>query len=244
MDKQPPVAPPLTTDPDPGDALLPLVKLSKSSVPRPCSVLMERLHPTRSPPRFPQATLSTNDFCDIDADKLTLWRVPAVPITEDDEDVPSSTSSSSTCPCLSPDSWLTLRRISSKYTTRWNPFEAYHKHGVAHLVRTLVQVFVLGSSDPSTLGPENRNLASGSILNVVMENNRPSSPSSMPLSPRPPLPYLARVRDIGQHQPTLLTCDTGLSINALFWIQSSGSGLKDRSTNFEEMVIESNGPGS
>ncbi|KAG0209859.1 hypothetical protein BGX33_005279, partial [Mortierella sp. NVP41] len=53
-------------------------------------------------------------------------------------------------------------------------------------------------------------------------------------SPRPLLsPILHAFRDIGQHQLTLITCGTGLSINTLFWIQSSGSGLKDSSTNFE-----------
>ncbi|KAG9062119.1 hypothetical protein KI688_006845 [Linnemannia hyalina] len=54
-------------------------------------------------------------------------------------------------------------------------------------------------------------------------------------SPRPLLfPILHAFRDIGQHQLTLITCGTGLSINTLFWIQSSGSGLKDSSTNFED----------
>ncbi|KAF9544563.1 hypothetical protein EC957_011872 [Mortierella hygrophila] len=53
-------------------------------------------------------------------------------------------------------------------------------------------------------------------------------------SPRPLLsPILHPFRDIGQHQLSLITCGTGLSINTLFWIQSSGSGLKDSSTNFE-----------
>ncbi|KAF9079315.1 hypothetical protein BGX23_004397, partial [Mortierella sp. AD031] len=53
-------------------------------------------------------------------------------------------------------------------------------------------------------------------------------------SPRPLLsPILHAFRDIGQHQLTLVTCGTGLSINTLFWIQSSGSGLKDSSTTFE-----------
>jgi len=40
-------------------------------------------------------------------------------------------------------------------------------------------------------------------------------------------------RDIGQRQLTLVTCGTGLSINTLFWVQSSGSGMKDNSTTFE-----------
>ncbi|KAF9940436.1 hypothetical protein BGZ65_006993, partial [Modicella reniformis] len=62
-------------------------------------------------------------------------------------------------------------------------------------------------------------------------------------SPRPLLsPILHAFRDIGQHQLTLITCGTGLSINTLFWIQSSGSGLKDSSSNFEERVIENNDP--
>jgi hypothetical protein len=53
-------------------------------------------------------------------------------------------------------------------------------------------------------------------------------------SPRPLLsPILHAFRDIGQHQLTLVTCGTGLSINTLFWIQSSGSGMKDSSTTFE-----------
>ncbi|KAK3810463.1 MAG: hypothetical protein J3R72DRAFT_530348 [Linnemannia gamsii] len=53
-------------------------------------------------------------------------------------------------------------------------------------------------------------------------------------SPRPLLsPILHAFRDIGKHELTLVTCGTGLSINTLFWIQSSGSGLKDSSTTFE-----------
>ncbi|KAF9578497.1 hypothetical protein BGW38_005666, partial [Lunasporangiospora selenospora] len=53
-------------------------------------------------------------------------------------------------------------------------------------------------------------------------------------SPRPLLsPILHAFRDIGQHELTLVTCGTGLSINTLFWVQSSGSGLKDSSTTFE-----------
>jgi len=46
-------------------------------------------------------------------------------------------------------------------------------------------------------------------------------------------PILHAFRDIGQHQLTLVTCGTGLSINTLFWVQSSGSGMKDSSTTFE-----------
>jgi hypothetical protein len=53
-------------------------------------------------------------------------------------------------------------------------------------------------------------------------------------SPRPLLsPILHAFRDIGQHQLTLVTCGTGLSINTLFWVQSSGSDLKDSSKTFE-----------
>ncbi|KAF8926898.1 hypothetical protein BGZ47_002487 [Haplosporangium gracile] len=53
-------------------------------------------------------------------------------------------------------------------------------------------------------------------------------------SPRPLLsPILHAFRDVGQHELTLVTCGTGLSINTLFWVQSSGSGLKDSSTTFE-----------
>ncbi|KAG0277039.1 hypothetical protein BGZ95_006634 [Linnemannia exigua] len=60
------------------------------------------------------------------------------------------------------------------------------------------------------------------------------SMSSSDESPRPLLsPILHAFRDIGQHQLTLVTCGTGLSINTLFWVQSSGSGLKDSSTDFE-----------
>ncbi|KAG9064924.1 hypothetical protein KI688_003186 [Linnemannia hyalina] len=60
------------------------------------------------------------------------------------------------------------------------------------------------------------------------------SMSSSDESPRPLLsPILHAFRDIGQHQFTLVTCGTGLSINTLFWVQSSGSGLKDSSTTFE-----------
>ncbi|KAG0339835.1 hypothetical protein BG000_001232 [Podila horticola] len=62
------------------------------------------------------------------------------------------------------------------------------------------------------------------------------SMSSSDESPRPLLsPILHAFRDIGEHQLTLVTCGTGLSINTLFWVQSSGSGLKDSSTNFEYM---------
>ncbi|KAF9325121.1 hypothetical protein BG006_011376 [Podila minutissima] len=61
------------------------------------------------------------------------------------------------------------------------------------------------------------------------------SMSSSDESPRPILsPILHAFRDIGQHQLTLVTCGTGLSINTLFWVQSSGSGLKDSSTTFED----------
>ncbi|KAF9951959.1 hypothetical protein BGZ70_000789, partial [Mortierella alpina] len=53
-------------------------------------------------------------------------------------------------------------------------------------------------------------------------------------SPRPLLsPILHAFRDIGKHELTLVTCGTGLSINTLFWIQSSGSGLKDSSSAFD-----------
>ncbi|KAK3806279.1 MAG: hypothetical protein J3Q66DRAFT_117873 [Benniella sp.] len=61
-----------------------------------------------------------------------------------------------------------------------------------------------------------------------------SMSSSTSESPRPLLsPILHAFRDIGQHQLTLVTCGTGLSINTLFWVQSSGSGMKDSSTTFE-----------
>lgn len=60
------------------------------------------------------------------------------------------------------------------------------------------------------------------------------SMSSSDESPRPLLsPILHAFRNIGEHQLTLVTCGTGLSINTLYWVQSSGSGLKDSSTNFE-----------
>ncbi|KAG0012100.1 hypothetical protein BGZ82_002729 [Podila clonocystis] len=60
------------------------------------------------------------------------------------------------------------------------------------------------------------------------------SMSSSDESPRPLLsPILHAFRNIGEHQLTLVTCGTGLSINTLFWIQSSGSGLKDKSKTFE-----------
>ncbi|KAI8356219.1 hypothetical protein B0O80DRAFT_22222 [Mortierella sp. GBAus27b] len=60
------------------------------------------------------------------------------------------------------------------------------------------------------------------------------SMSSSDKSPRPLLsPILHAFRDIGQHQLTLVTCGTGLSINTLFWVQSSGSDMKDSSTTFE-----------
>ncbi|KAG9319039.1 hypothetical protein KVV02_000923, partial [Mortierella alpina] len=60
------------------------------------------------------------------------------------------------------------------------------------------------------------------------------SMSSSDESPRPLLsPILHAFRNIGEHQLTLVTCSTGLSINTLFWVQSSGSGLKDSSSTFE-----------
>lgn len=60
------------------------------------------------------------------------------------------------------------------------------------------------------------------------------SMSSSDKSPRPLLsPILHAFRNIGEHQLTLVTCGTGLSINTLFWIQSSGSGMKDKSKTFE-----------
>ncbi|KAG9060866.1 hypothetical protein KI688_007935 [Linnemannia hyalina] len=60
------------------------------------------------------------------------------------------------------------------------------------------------------------------------------SKSSSEDSLRPLLSLILHAfRDIGQHQLTLVTCGTGLSINTLFWVQSSGSGLKDSSTNLE-----------
>ncbi|KAF9916716.1 hypothetical protein FBU30_001179 [Linnemannia zychae] len=46
-------------------------------------------------------------------------------------------------------------------------------------------------------------------------------------------PILHAFRDIGEYQFTLVTCGTGLSINTLFWVQSSGSGSKDSSTTLE-----------
>ncbi|KAF9118991.1 hypothetical protein BGX30_004160 [Mortierella sp. GBA39] len=62
------------------------------------------------------------------------------------------------------------------------------------------------------------------------------SMSSADESPRPLLsPILHALRDIGGHQLTLIACGTGLSINTLFWVQSSGSGLKDSSTTFEHI---------
>ncbi|KAG0009258.1 hypothetical protein BGZ82_004134, partial [Podila clonocystis] len=60
------------------------------------------------------------------------------------------------------------------------------------------------------------------------------SMSSSDESPRPLLsPILHAFRDMGDDQLTLVTCGTGLSINTVFWVQSSGSGLKDSSSNFE-----------
>ncbi|KAF9907382.1 hypothetical protein BX616_000423, partial [Lobosporangium transversale] len=59
---------------------------------------------------------------------------------------------------------------------------------------------------------------------------------SSEVSPRPVLsPILHAFRDIGHEQLTLVTCGTGLSIATLFWVQSSGSGLKDNSTAFDYM---------
>ncbi|KAG0248148.1 hypothetical protein BG011_000424, partial [Mortierella polycephala] len=60
------------------------------------------------------------------------------------------------------------------------------------------------------------------------------SMSSSDESPRPLLsPILHAFQDIGEYQLALVTRGTGLSINTLYWVQSSGSGLKDNSTDFE-----------
>ncbi|KAF9428372.1 hypothetical protein BGZ94_002634 [Podila epigama] len=60
--------------------------------------------------------------------------------------------------------------------------------------------------------------------------------SSSMFSPRPVLsPVLHAFRSIGDHELTLVTCGTGLSINTLYWVQSSGSGLKDSSNTFDYM---------
>ncbi|KAG0196539.1 hypothetical protein BGX28_010002 [Mortierella sp. GBA30] len=65
------------------------------------------------------------------------------------------------------------------------------------------------------------------------------SMSSSDESPRPLLsPILHAFRNIGEHQLTLVTCGTGLSINTLYWVQSSGSGLKDSSTTFDYMEFQ------
>ncbi|KAF9949957.1 hypothetical protein BGZ65_006950, partial [Modicella reniformis] len=70
-------------------------------------------------------------------------------------------------------------------------------------------------------------------------NDSFQSMSSSDKSPRPLLsPILHAFRDIGQHQLTLVTCGTGLSINTLFWVQSSGSGMKDSSTTFKHQYLE------
>ncbi|KAF8931608.1 hypothetical protein BGZ47_011753 [Haplosporangium gracile] len=69
----------------------------------------------------------------------------------------------------------------------------------------------------------------GDQFNGSFQSMSSSDDSSRPLLS----PILHAFRDIGQHQLTLITCGTGLSINTLFWVQSSGSGLKDSSTNFE-----------
>ena len=71
------------------------------------------------------------------------------------------------------------------------------------------------------------------ILGDAFNASFQSMPSSDE-SPRPLLsPILNAFRDIGGHQLTLVACGTGLSINTLFWVQSSGSGLKDSSSTFE-----------
>ncbi|KAG0272460.1 hypothetical protein BGZ96_005306, partial [Linnemannia gamsii] len=69
----------------------------------------------------------------------------------------------------------------------------------------------------------------GDQFNGSFQSMSSSEDSSRPLLS----PILHAFRDIGQHQLTLVTCGTGLSINTLFWVQSSGSGLKDSSTTFE-----------
>ncbi|KAG9319078.1 hypothetical protein KVV02_001720 [Mortierella alpina] len=67
-------------------------------------------------------------------------------------------------------------------------------------------------------------------------NDSFQSMSSSDETPRPLLsPILHAFRNIGDDQLTLVTCGTGLSVNTLFWVQSSGSGLKDNSTNFEHI---------
>ncbi|KAI8345723.1 hypothetical protein B0O80DRAFT_265976 [Mortierella sp. GBAus27b] len=63
--------------------------------------------------------------------------------------------------------------------------------------------------------------------------------------PRPLLsPTLQAFRDIGQHQFTLVTCGTGWSINTIFWVQSSGSDMKDSSTTFEYVEFQDGPPRS
>jgi hypothetical protein len=69
----------------------------------------------------------------------------------------------------------------------------------------------------------------GDQFNGSFQSMSSSEDSSRPLLS----PILHAFRDIGQHQLTLVTCGTGLSINTLFWVQSSGSGLKDSSTTIE-----------
>ncbi|KAI8361002.1 hypothetical protein B0O80DRAFT_422126 [Mortierella sp. GBAus27b] len=57
-------------------------------------------------------------------------------------------------------------------------------------------------------------------------------------------PILHAFQDIGEKLFTLITCGTGLSINTLYWVQSSGSGVKDHNTTFKERIIECNVPGA
>ncbi|KAG0053924.1 hypothetical protein BGZ90_006089 [Linnemannia elongata] len=69
----------------------------------------------------------------------------------------------------------------------------------------------------------------GDQFNGFFQSKSSSEDPSRPLLS----PILHAFRDIGQQQLTLVTCGTGLSINTLFWVQSSGSELKDSSTHFE-----------
>ncbi|KAG0048432.1 hypothetical protein BGZ89_004598 [Linnemannia elongata] len=62
------------------------------------------------------------------------------------------------------------------------------------------------------------------------------STSSKGESPRLLLsPILNAFLEVGGDYLTVVTCGTDLSINTLFWVQSSGSGMKDSSTDFEYM---------
>ncbi|KAF9325098.1 hypothetical protein BG006_011392 [Podila minutissima] len=73
-----------------------------------------------------------------------------------------------------------------------------------HPPDTRPSLLFLDLPDPSTPDPENRNLAAGSILNMVKENNRPSSPCSASLGVARRAQRLSSCPSTGDSTSTLL----------------------------------------